>query len=364
LHLGRTDDAIAALDKARAQDSSLLQVQAIGINIELQRFRDAQVANEGVDAAQLVDLAERTLELRERFLAMARYREAARALMMASDAAALAGRRSDVPSILGRATDDERRLAMGDHVLAEAALRALRPETALQLLWGERPDDPERTRIVGQAVSLSEDPHERAHGLELLDRVVALGGDQGEAAAATRLIRCLHDSSNEWSDKAEALLAANQDYRWLVRDSKALWLAGNDRWTEAEALLIGARDDSDAREALLQVYWLARQDDKGAELALEILESGTQDQALRVKCALALRRVRDFRRVRAELSTVARDTRAGDDVRQFAFTVWFDDTEPEPPVPRFEILELWRDAFPDDPNLAVAWQRMDSRLRD
>ena len=361
LLLGDTAGAADDVAEALRHDPEALQAAALEINVRLQRQRDSLLANAGVNADELRSIADRSLQLREKFVAMRRYQESCRLLMLAMDATALAGERDAVAELVRRASEEERRLGTGDHVLAESALRAVQWQAALDVLWPDREEDAERLRIRGQALSLSDDALARAEGIRLLE-TVALGddGEQSELAAVTRVIRSIGDPSLPWIDEIEERAARHPDHSWAVRNAKALCHAAHGRLESAETLLPDRDDPHHARSALA-VYSRANVLDKAADIAADMLEAGCPDRSLRVQCALAFQRVRDFSRMRAELRTVARDERAQKDVRLFAYGALFNYTEAI--VTRHQLLEEWQRLEAEDPRLAAAWTRLDRQMR-
>lgn len=353
-----TDAAATAIDSALEAEPSGMQARGLHLNVRLQRYRDSMLRNEGANAADLEEIGRDALALRDEYLAMARFTESCRMLMMASDCLVLAGRRNEVSDLLAQATAEEIERERGDVVLAEAALRAVDAQCALRLLRDDAEDD-ERRRARAQAMSMLDDPALYEAGILELDALIEEGSEEAERASQVRLVRCIADTDLPWNDAAEKL--AGEEHEWLVANAKALWLAGNDGLEQAVAILESRFPDSVAQEALLQVYVRAGAKEKAARTAEEILERGTRDLAVRFQCAMAFRRVGDIVRMRSELHTVAGDERAPHELRVMSYTTLADHASG--PEDRFDLLQRWQELAPDDPELTAAWANFGDRLR-
>lgn len=356
---GNTDAAAEAIDAAVDADPTGMQARGLRLNVRLQRYRDSLLRNDGSNASDLEAIGADALTLRDEYLAMARFAEACRMLMIASDCLVLAGRRDAVPDLLATATGPEIERERGDVVLAEAALRAVSADAALGVLRADEPDE-ERRRIRAQAMALHGDPSIYRAGIDELDALIEEGGEEAERASLVRLVRCIANTSLPWNDRAEQIVAGSE-HDWLVANAKALWLAGNDGLKDAVAVLRPRLPDSVAQEALLQVYVRAGANEEAAQVATDILERGTQDLSLRFQCAMAFERVRGFARMRSELHIVAGDERAPHEMRVASYAAlakYAVETQE-----RFDLLRKWQELAPEDPELASAWAAFGNRLR-
>lgn len=359
LFLDDLDGVAAALEDARKHDDSLLQVRMLDINLRLQRERKAVFENTRRSAEAELQIAADALDLRERLLAMERFDESGRLLMLAIDATALAGRRDKVPELLDLAVDGERKVGNGDVVLAEAALRSGHAARARTLLWPDKPEDEERERVIAQALSRMPDPATRAEGLRRLDAIVAGGGSESEMAAGLRVVACLLEPDVEWSEEAEANLVGTE-HEHLNRHVKAMWLASRGEGEEAVALLHDADTNPVSAETMLVVYSRTGGVDKGYDFAKTTLARGVDDHMVRYLCAMACRSARDFDRMRAELYSVARDERAPFDLRGHAYIVIAEHEEDM--AVRIEALQEATRLSPNDPDLQNAWDKLSARL--
>jgi hypothetical protein len=147
LLLGDLEQAKAHTRRAREHAPDLIQVQTLEVNLAIQDARDAANKGEPYDSGATREAGKLVLDVRKKLLAQKRPEESARLLMLAADAALLAGDQQRAANLFAQATEDERRSATGDEALADGALRARAPGLALDLLYPDKPDNDTRRRI-------------------------------------------------------------------------------------------------------------------------------------------------------------------------------------------------------------------------
>jgi hypothetical protein len=147
LLLGDLEQAKAHTRRAREHAPDLIQVQTLEVNLAIQDARDAANKGEPYDSGATREAGKLVLDVRKKLLAQKRPEESARLLMLAADAALLAGDQQRAANLSAQATEDERRSATGDEALADGALRARAPGLALDLLYPDKPDNDTRRRI-------------------------------------------------------------------------------------------------------------------------------------------------------------------------------------------------------------------------
>jgi hypothetical protein len=343
-------------DAARATGADLLQVEMVDANVVIQENRMALVDRRPIDAIAVRAAQAKALEVRQRLVSQRRPEESARLLMLAADAANIAGSPNEAADVLGHASDEERLFGEGDVVLAEAALRALRPDVALSLLHPDKPETDTHRRIRAHARLLTRGEDHRAAAAEL-DVLVAEGGEEIEMAAHQRLLAAV-TRDVDWSDEAEAALVG---HRQVVTSLKALWFAKQGDLQQTQALIGEDRSESWGGELLFRALAGAGDYRGAADMAIAYSERHVPTQDLRFEFALVFADVGDLSRARAELRQVVEDSRAPSDTRAKAYRALAELT-PDYSV-RLKILEGWGKDFPDDPGIAEEFARMDRQLR-
>jgi hypothetical protein len=193
-----------------------------------------------------------------------------------------------------------------------------------------------------------------------LDDLVSVPGSERELAALARLVASALRGF-PWSDEAEGVVIDLDANVPIALKSVALTREG--QFDDAEALL--APFGGEAWAAELRVKNAAGRGDmkRAAELAAEDLEHRAPAYDTRLLYASTFADTGDISRARAELRSLSRDSRAPDDVRRKAFQglVWLAEGDVSL---AFDLLQEWKQAFPDDPEIQLEFDRLDRLLRE
>jgi hypothetical protein len=297
---------------AREANIDLPPVRMINANVIVFRARHATLAGEPVNVVALDHARSECLAVREHFLTQRRWTEAERTLMLAIDAATLAGDPDEAARLVAQATPEERRVDHGDYALAEAALRAMLWLEAIAFLApNDRSPTARRVRARATAHLPSASAQERLEAArELEDLLNVEENRENEMAAFARLVLTLTDESLGWHNEAERILLDN-GHRDALLGVKANHLARRGKIDEALALVEPHSEQLWALEAIFQVIATGDDQEREADIAEDLLAAGP-DPGLRLQCAVTFLKpeVKNATRARAELLNVARDEMA------------------------------------------------------
>jgi hypothetical protein len=345
------------LEEAKRHSPEILQVRMVEANLVVHENRVAVTKGEPVDASALRCVEAELLDLRERLIAKKRWEEACRLLMLAVDAANVAGDHERAGELLSAVTNEELLFGEGDEVMADAAIRALHAERAPGLLHPDKPENDSRRRIRAHAAVMSrEADHEEA--VRELDDLASRPGPEQKMSQLMRVIAAALRGM-PWSDEAETGLAEDDPHTAV--SMKAFWLAKNGRFEEARRLLEPYRHEAWALEALFNAAWQVEDLEAASAVALEYLERFVPDQGLRFRFALVLAETGERARALPDLRLLASDERAPRNVRVLAYRLLAELIED--PVQHWEVIERWRALAPDDPYLARAIDSFADKLR-
>jgi tetratricopeptide (TPR) repeat protein len=303
---GELGDAETHLAAGRAFNHELMPLRIVAQNLIVQRGRLALSAGEHVDARALAAAKDECLGLREELIAMRRWGESVRVLMLAADATALQWELQEAGRLLLSATDEERDAKGGRIVLADAALRAQQSAAALELLEGVPRRDVEVLRATAEFHLGDEAAKRRA--MEALDRVISSNSDDALRAAMVRATRSAELPNAGWSDDAERVLTEGGMAEAALA-SKTMWLHARSDGAGARQLLQPHRQNVRIVELLMGLAVLDNDKEEAARVAVDLLALGP-DNLARLRCARALYDVGDVTRAKAEAVVVADDPTA------------------------------------------------------
>jgi hypothetical protein len=341
---------------AEELDPDSLTVQVVRINVDLQEARVALASDRAFLVPRVLSIHERALELRERLVAMGRYEESVRLVMMAADARSLLRDTDGARATLEEALPEEIAADQGAAVLGDAALRSGGPKLALRLVEGAHPDDGIR-RISACARADLGGPGEH-DALAELEALALGGGEEAEAAAISRLILCMSPNMAAWNEEVAAV-AESGDLERHVKTLRTLNLAGSN----PDAALAMASDlpsEAWAAEVRLRAAGIAEDDDAMSAAAKEFL-GFSPDGAGRLLAAQAFGRTGDLERAGDLSGAVARDPNTPASIRSDGFHVLMKTLADREEWPAAELTWAeWRDfAFRELPILegrVSAWQ--------
>jgi hypothetical protein len=318
-HLQDSDLAAAERETKSAEqlDPASLGVQVVRINLDLQEARVALAADRPFLVARVLSIHERALELREQLVAMGRFEESVRLLMMAADARSLLRDREGARSTLEEALPREISTDQGAAVLGDAALRSGDPKLALRFVDGAKPDDGIK-RISASARADLGGPGE-AKALAELEALALGGGEEAEAAAISRLILTMVPNRAPWSEKV-ATVAEGGEHDRHVKVLRTLNLAASD----PDAGLEMARSlpsEPWAAEVRLRVAGIAADNQAMSVAAREFL-SFSPDGAGRLLAAQGLAQAGDLERAGEVSGSVARDPNTPAHIRSDGFHIF------------------------------------------
>lgn len=302
--------------RAEQLDSDSVAIQVVRINLDLQEARVALAADRPFIVARVLSIHDRALELREELVAMGRFEESVRLLMMAADARSLLRDLEGALATLEEALPQEISAEQGGAVLGDAALRSGGPKLALRFVESAKPDDGTR-RISASARADLGGPGE-ADALAELEALALGGGEEAEAAAISRLILCMVPNRAPWNEKVAAVVEGGEHDRH-VKVLRTLVLAGTDP-ASAMGMARSLPSEPWGAEVRLRVAGLAADDDAMSAAAKEFL-GFSPDGAGRLLAAQGLARSGDLERAGEVAGSVARDPNSPAPVRSDGFHI-------------------------------------------
>lgn len=243
------ESAEESLAEAQRLDPDSFAVQISRVNVEVQRARIALRTDKPFVVARALDARDQALELRERLVAMGRWEESVRLLMMAADIPGLMRDPESAQKVLEQARPEEMKTRQGASVLGDAALRAGAAELALRFTE-EAPADDEITRIRATAEVDLPGP-QRPGALQVLEELALSDSAEREFAAASRLMACMPPIQADWNETVAEVLEGGPNDR-MAASLRALTMASVDR-EKAEKLASKMPDEAWAAEVRLRV---------------------------------------------------------------------------------------------------------------
>jgi tetratricopeptide (TPR) repeat protein len=297
--------ARGALERAEAVAPSMVQVKQCRVNLTVQEGRSAAASDRAINGPAVAEALASALELREEMLSQRRFEEAGRLLMLAVDAAMLGSEPARATELIDAVTDDELAPGVNSEVLAEAALRCSRYDTAARCIATAPPSlAKRRIAALSRAMTGHSDTVLEAVG-ELED--LARGDDQDEAlkAASSRAILSIEKPQLGWDEGAEHVMAGQGHLRGSV-GSKAMFLAQSGQPEDAMELLEASSAERWALEAMVRVSKRWGRKSERRRAAERLLAIGP-DQGMRLECAQALAAAGELERGRDVALQVAHE---------------------------------------------------------
>lgn len=214
LLMSDVDSAAESLTEAESLDPGSVAVRATRVNLEVQKARVALRDDQEFITARALDTRDQALELRETLVAMGRWEESVRLLMLAAEVPALLRDPEGAEGILKQARPEEIGAPDGAEVLGDAALRVGAPELALRFTEDAPSGDAVR-RIRATAQADLPGP-QRVHGLETLEELALGAGPEREHAAVSRLLVCLPPVKALWNEPVAQALEGGEHERTVA----------------------------------------------------------------------------------------------------------------------------------------------------
>jgi tetratricopeptide (TPR) repeat protein len=317
LRMSDLEGAAESIEKAQLLEPDSYAVRIARISLGLQRARVALTGDKPFTIAHLLDAHDQALELREELVAMGRWVESVRLLMMASDARSLLRDLDGAAVLLEKARPEEVAADQGAAVLGDAALRAGAPELALRFVEGvDRTDDGLRRIAASARGDLGGGG--RVLALAELEEMALGDGPEAEAAAVSRLILCMAPTWAKWNDEVAAVLDGTE-FEHHATAMRILRMA-LDHPEHALRLATDLPRRSWAAEVRLRVAGLAGDAEKTAAAAKEFL-SFSPDGAGRLLAAQGLAQAKEIERAGEIAASVGRDPNSPARVRSDGFHV-------------------------------------------
>lgn len=356
LSLGDFDGARQQRERAVAANADSPTVRELSAVIVLVENANRSV-DEEVDWTGLAEAGADFLSLREELLSLGRYREAAWMLARSSEAFLLAGDQRRARAGVETISDEERENADAEGLrqLARAALRADLPTVARELLEPIEPSDEERRLLLAQALLATErDP---SAALAILDEAISHSSDAEHRALAghQRLLAAKTVEGVALSDEALAALEAVDPI--LAHIFEADELKQEEKYAEAEGLLLPHQQDSRALQLLVEIARARKDWNIALQLQRELLARGaTPDK--RMQEAQLLTESGDIAGALSALATLRADSKVPPDTRAWAFarsaSLLYSARKFSELV---DVVRVWRALMPDDENVGWALVR-------
>jgi len=358
--LGRIEEAEEAISAAVADGVADVEVSEARALVTLAREARAFREATPTDARALKEAADHFLEMRDRQRQAGAFEGSVAYLSRAVDALLMAEERGRAISLMApdELTEAELDSRINRHLIAQQLLRAGRADLALKLL-PEVDETEEASKLLHaiarvQVVAGDDDDVEEA--VAVLDD--ALNGPRSQAAAQARALASLRHKV-EWSSEAEAVMEAVDP--GLAAVMKAQWLAQDDGYDAAEAVLVDHISEPRAQLGLLEIARAREDDDRIVARARAILDHPA-DPAVRLEAARALAGVGELIEAERELVDLAGDAEVPVDVRGAANGELAEMlTQGERNLDLLANCEAWLATCPDSIN--AAWGKIHSLFR-
>ena len=308
------DAAAEHLVRARELAPESMPVRAIDINLRIHRARVALSDDKPYSLTEAEQARDDALALRDELVAMGRWDESSRMLMLAADVSAVQREPDAARQILELARPEEAATPDGAEVLAEAALRAAAPELALRFVGAGEDDAARRLRATA---TLDIPGTDHASALAELEEIALSGGREADMSAFARLVACLPPVGASWNEDVAAVLTAERHQRF-VSSLRVMAMAGSGDVIKAQELAADLPAEAWAAETRLRV---AQRRGKLSDIRATAQEfmSHAPDAAGRVMAARGFLRAGDTERGEDILTVVAYDPNSPPRDRVMAF---------------------------------------------
>ena len=315
LMLPDLDAATEYLAEAERLDPESAPLRIVNVNIRVQRARIALISDQAFSLAEALSAQKDALALREEMMAMGRWSESGRLLMLASDVSGALRDLEAAERVLKRFLPEEAAAPDGPVVLGEAALRAGAPKLALELV-DQAPESDAITRVRA-AANVDIGGPGRASGLQALETLALSESPEREQAAAERLAACMPPVQAPWSEETAQVLAASPSAD-MVSKLRPMVLASKGDFLQAERLVARLPDNVASAEVRLRIAGMRGQHSGMREAAERFLDFGP-DATGRLIAAAALAAAGELRRAGEITAQIAHDPNAPPRVRADAF---------------------------------------------
>ncbi len=251
MQLGDLAAAMRFASEAERRQPDAMYVRMVRANVQVQRARIALIDDTAIALAEAREAIENLLALRTELVAMARWRESCRTLMLAADAHCLMRDLDAARALLDQAHDEEVTARGGAEVLGDAALRAGAPALALKFCsMVDVTDDAVRRIAATAALDLRRD--DPALHLATLEEIARASGPEREQAAFARLAVCLPPLRLPW-DEAMAEILDVEPHRRTLSSLRIMALAASGAVIRAEMQAARLPDTAWAAEVRLRL---------------------------------------------------------------------------------------------------------------
>jgi hypothetical protein len=309
------EEAERHLAEARAIEANSVQVRTMSVNLRVQRARIA-VRDDTPSSLEDTRAAMReALELRDEMIAMRRWEESGRLLMLAADVPAMMRDPQRARQILEQTRPEELSVPTGAEVLGDAALRANADDLALKFT-----EDADRSDAIRRIRATAEFNYARtrSNALEELRRIALGGGPEAASAALARLIACLPPVRAGWDDDVAQVLS--QRHARSESGLRIMTAVTSEELDQAQVLAAALPNEAWAAELRLEVA-RAGDDKDEIERAASAFLDFRPDAKGRLMAGTALARADQLARAGEVLAGVAHDLNAPPRIRSDAFAV-------------------------------------------
>jgi hypothetical protein len=315
LFLPDLDAAAEYLAEAEQLDPGSMTIRSVEINIRIQRARIALISDQTFSLAGALSAQQDALSLREELIAMGRWSESGRLLMLASDVSSMLRDLQGAESLLRRAQPEELGTPDGPVVLGDAALRSGAPKLALEFTEHAAESDAIKRMRAAANIDLGGPP--RTEGLETLEALALSNSPEREHAAAERLVACMSPVRAPWNEQVAEVLVSSP-HADLAARLRPMSIATSGNFPEAERLAANLPDDAPSAEVRLRIAAMRGQHTGMREAAERFLEFAP-DASGRLLAATALAHAGELRRAGEITALIAHDPNSPPRIRADAF---------------------------------------------
>lgn len=294
-------------------------MKMLRVNMAVHEGRVSVMNGTPMDATALRKASTDGLALRERLLSQRRFSEAARLLMLSTDAVALLGEAKEAAEVLGRAQDEEIAAENSAIVLGESANRVMDPHLALRFTENADRTDLNVRLIRARAVREVGAPAERAEAMRTIEEIAQMGLRISDEAAFYRLSCTMRGDHADWHEPSYQRLF--QTRVRLAVDMKVFYLADRHAsYEEADGLLQPYLNELWAKITRVRLAQRWGRHSVLREAAADLLAAGP-NQRFRLEAGRAFEQADDLLRAKEVLVSVARDPAAPPAVRADAYSL-------------------------------------------
>jgi tetratricopeptide (TPR) repeat protein len=315
LRLGDLDSAAEHLARAEQLGPESVATRATAINLRVQRARVALSLNRKLSLAEALSAQRDAISLRQEMIAISRWSEAGRLLMLAADVSCMLQDPEGGEQVLRLAEREELAAPGASHVLGDAALRCDAPQLALELTeHAERSDAITRIRA---AAGVQLGGRLRTEGLDALEKLALSDSSERERAAAARLAACSTPVAAAWNEQVADVLA-DTAHAGTVARLRLMSIACAGDVVEAERRAADLPNDAASAESRLRIAQMGGRPDAIRKAAKRLLDVAP-DASCRLLAATTLAGAGDWKRAGEIATLIAHDPESPPRVRADAF---------------------------------------------